>query len=142
MEIKFIKDKVGSLSNDNADDVDVDIDNNVIIMMVNIIRLLDSDWICVISNKTFNFFSWYKYRLRKKFLKSGEAEFDKQEFHSSKRGVCMHDVNTDKIYFFYRFPCSIKYSTYFVNNKINEKVSPLSVWLQKLVSLLKAFDNA
>ena len=43
MEIQFIKDKVRSLSNDNADDVDVDIDNNVIIMMINIIRLLDSD---------------------------------------------------------------------------------------------------
>ena len=55
----------------------------------------------MISNKTFNFFSWYKYRLRKKFLKSVEAECDKQEFHSSKRTVCMHDVNTDKIFFFF-----------------------------------------
>ena len=43
VEIQFIKDKVESLSNDDADDVDVDIDNNVIIMMINIIRLLDSD---------------------------------------------------------------------------------------------------
>ena len=43
VEIQFIKDKVENLSNDDADDVDVDIDNNVIIMMINIIRLLDSD---------------------------------------------------------------------------------------------------
>ena len=43
VEIQFIKDKVENLSNDDANDVDVDIDNNVIIMMINIIRLLDSD---------------------------------------------------------------------------------------------------
>ena len=43
VEIQFIKDKVENLSNDDADNVDVDIDNNVIIMMINIIRLLDSD---------------------------------------------------------------------------------------------------
>ena len=76
----------------------------------------------MISNKIFNFFSSYKYRLRKEFLKSGEVEFDKQEFHSSKRTVCMHDVNTDKIIFFFTgFPVQLSILPIFSITKLMRK---------------------
>ena len=70
--------------------------------------------------------------MRKKLLKFGEVETDKQEFRFSKRAVGIYNLNTDKIIFFYKFLHSIKCSTYFVGNKYNEKVSPLSVLLPEM----------
>ena len=78
--------------------------------------------------------------MKKKLLKFGEVEIDKQEFRSSKRAVGIYNVNTDKI-FFYKFLHSIKCSTYFVGNKYNEKVSPLSVLLPEMSECFKKFHN-
>ena len=77
------------------------------------------------------FFSWYKYKMHKVFLKFSEIELEKRESDDSTRAIAISNVNINKIILSDRFSCSKNSSKFFVSYKNNEKVRPLCVSCSK-----------
>ena len=68
----------------------------------------------------------YEYKTSKKeFLKIGDVEIKKKEFHCSKCLISIGFVNIDKIVISGEFSCAKKGSEYFVNYNNNEDVTLL-----------------
>lgn len=77
------------------------------------------------------FFSWYKYKMHKVFLKFSEIECEKREFDDSTRAIAISNVNINKIILSDRFSCSKNGSKFFVSYENNEKVRPRCVSCSK-----------
>ena len=65
------------------------------------------------------------------FLKFGDAETEKQEYHSSKSAISIYDVNIDKIIISEEFFYAKRGSKYFVGYKDIKEITPLYVLLPK-----------
>ena len=63
----------------------------------------------------------------KEFLKFGDAETEKREFHSSKRAIPIGAVNIDNRVIPEEFPCAKKSSKYFFGYENNEGITALCV---------------
>ena len=77
----------------------------------------------------------------KTFLKFCDIEIEKQKFHSSKKGIHVNKVNTNKIVVSEAFTYGNYDSKFFIDFKIKEKITPLCVLTPVMRGYVRHFDD-
>ena len=77
----------------------------------------------------------------KKIIKFGDIEIQKQEFHQHKGPISIKNVEIDKMVVPNQVPFGKKEFKYFIGYKDAENIKPLCIFLPKMTTCRKDFDE-